>query len=262
MNNTFNIHRFGALVRQGVMHDYKMYLISIVGFSGILFIIFFVTQFNFGISIIDPRSLVIIYILTFIGAGLLYTGSAFGGFRSKEKSISYLLIPESRSEKFLCEYVSRIIIFLVAFPVLFWLVYNLEGVIFGVLHPAFTFKYQEFFFVPKYIIQPDKVNPYPLIYSAAFFVLTIPFTGAAIFNKHPLIKTLFSVSIIFFFHLILIYVFVEVLKFKHYNISDEAQIYLLPTSAEKAITFFTITLFIANILLTLIAYFKLKEKEV
>ena len=263
MNNTFNIHRFAALVRQGVMHDYKMYLISICGFSGVLFILFFITQFNFGISVIDPHSLVIMYVLTFIGAGLLYTGSAFGGFRSKEKSISYLLIPASRFEKFLSEYVSRVIIFMLAFPVIFWLTYNLMGVIFGVLHPVFTFKYQDFFFVPPYVVEPGKVNPYPLIYSAALFVLTIPFTGATIFNKHPLIKTLFSVSLIFFFHLFLIYFFVEILKFKNYNISPgETQIYLLPASAEKAIVFFTTTFIVANIMLTLIAYFKLKEKEV
>lgn len=245
------------------MHDYKMYLISMFGLSGVLFIIFFLTQFNFGVRTIDAGSLVVVYVLTFAGAGILYTGSAFSGFRSKEKSIHYLLIPASRFEKFLCEYVIRIVVFMLAFPILFWLVYNMSGATFGVLHPIFTYTYQEFFFIPEYVVRPDGMNPYPLIISGAFFVLTIPFAGASMFSKHPLIKTLFGISIIFLFHLFLIYFFVVVLNFRNYNISrDEAQIYILPTSAEKAIAFFTITSFIANVMLILIAYFKLKEKEV
>jgi len=263
MNNTFNLGRFVALIRQGILYDHKMYAMSLVGFAGGLFITCFLFHFSQGSTILHPGVIVILYILTFIVSGLLYAGSAFSGFRSKEKGIWFLMNPASRIEKFLWEYISRILFFMVVVPIVFWAMYNAEGRILSILYPSFSYQYQAFFIIPPNIPRPGGLNPYPLIISLSFFVLTVPFTGAAIFNKHPLIKTLFSISIIFFFHLFLVYFFVEVLNFKYYNVSPrETHLYLLPTSEEKGVWFFSITSLLANVLLTFIAYFKLKEKEV
>lgn len=263
MSNLFNINRFVALVRQGFIHDYKMYLISLTGFCGSLFIVLFLVHLTQSAGQHQPRFSLVLYILTFIGAGLLYSGSAFAAFRSKEKTISYLMIPASRLEKFIWEYLSRVIIFMIAIPICFWAVYNASGSIVSLLREEYLYRYLPFFIIPEGMPSPGGINPTFLIFSIGFFILTIPFAGATIFVKHPLIKTLFGVSIIFFFHLFLVYFFIEVLNFKGYNISPkETEIYLVPNSETKAIRFFTFVSLLANGMLTLIAYFKLKEKEV
>ena len=234
MNNTFSFDRFAALIKQGFIHDYKMYIMSLVGFSGGLFIVSFLFHLSQSTTILPPGTITILYILTFIVSGLLYAGAAFSGFRSKEKCIWFLMNPASRLEKFLWEYISRILLFMLVVPILFWAVYNSESRIFSVLYPSFSYQYLPFFLIPRHIPQPGGLNPYPLIISLSFFVLTVPLAGASIFNKYPLIKTLFVVSIIFFFHLFLVYFFVEVLNLKYYNISPkETQLYLLPTSEER-----------------------------
>jgi hypothetical protein len=240
-----------------------MYLISLAGFAGSLFISLFLLHINVGTTVLSPRTIVMVYVLTFGVSGLLYSGSAFTGFRSKEKSIVYLMNPASRLEKFLSEYISRILVFFLVVPVVFWVVYNAETGILSMLHHRFTYSYHPFFVIPEHVQGPDADNFYLMILSVAFLLLTLPFTGASIFNRHPLIKTLFSVSIIFFFHLFLVYFFVEVLNFKMYNISPhEVQLYILPTSAENAIRLFTTVSIVSCLLLTSIAFFKLKEKEV
>jgi hypothetical protein len=201
------------------------------------------------------------YIVFFI-TGVICAGSAFPAFRSKDKTFNYLMNPASLLEKFLYEFVSRIIVFIVILPVLYWAVYNLEGSVVKIFSPAFTFQSQLSYFPPSDInIGPERIEwIYTLIISCSLLMFTIPFAGAATFNKNPIIKTLFSVAAIFFFNLFLVYFFLNILDFRqYYNRSDR---FLFMADAGHVIIATSVVTILMNVALISVAFFKLKEREV
>ena len=107
-NNTFSLPRFIQLAKQGLVHNQKLILLTLVGFCGALFILFFFIQlsndFRQGT---DPQIFVPVFMVIFFGGGILFTGNAFPGLRTKEKTISYLMLPASSFEKSACSARSR-----------------------------------------------------------------------------------------------------------------------------------------------------------
>jgi hypothetical protein len=205
----------------------------------------------------------VVYFATCVGAGMLYAGAAFPGFRSKERTITFLLNPASRLEKFIWEGLTRIAVLFIVLPVLFWAVYNLEIAAVSAVDSRIDYAYHPFFFLPKVAFLEANLQSKMMAVSLALLVFLIPFAGGATFCRHPLIKTLFGVSLIFLFNMLLAYLALEVFHFNRYNISPrDTQIYLIPNSAEKATRFFLITSALANVWMIAIAWFKLKEKEV
>ena len=99
-----------------------------------------------------------------------------------------------------------------------------------------------------------------LIVAVFFLALILPFTGAAFFVKQPLIKTLFSVASIVILYILMIYVVVDPLGLKNYIVPDDVK--LLPVKKEEALLFFTIAVSVTNLIMLVVAYLKLKEKEV
>ena len=99
-----------------------------------------------------------------------------------------------------------------------------------------------------------------LIVSCSLLVLVLPFTGAAIFSKQPLIKSLFSVAIILMAYFGIIYIVMEPLGLGEYEVNGD--LYLLPTGENNAMRFFSIVTFVSTLVMLSVAYLKLKEKEV
>ncbi|MEL7148676.1 MAG: hypothetical protein AAFO69_20045, partial [Bacteroidota bacterium] len=96
----------------------------------------------------------------------------------------------------------------------------------------------------------------------AFFTLflVLPFTGASMFSRQPLIKTLFSIATIIISYICLIYVAVEPLGLGNYLIDES--IFLIPSKDNSIMLFFISVILITNLTMLTVAYLKLKEKEV
>ena len=260
-SDTFNISRFGLLIKQHLIHNHRMLIISVVGFCGGLFMLLLIIQAMNEFEAWTQNAFDTTFLTIFIGSALLYTGTSFPGLRTREKSYGYLLNPASTLEKFLFELTSRIILFIILIPLMYWIVFNAEGYFLQALHSKFQFVPRTFSQFPLVKVSENSPVPYWIITMSCAFgllIFTLPFTGTTVFTKYPLPKTLFAVAIIFFFHLFLVFFFLEILDFGSNGPRDGK---VLGMDAEGAIRFFTIYAVIANVVLLTAAYFKLKERE-
>lgn len=256
--NIFSGKRFQLLVKQHFIHNAQFLLLSIGAYVGVIFIVLSLVQVG---NSLEPHRLEIFqaFLIGFVTVfGILYVGHSFPAFRSKESTISYLMLPASVLEKFLFEFFSRIGIILLTLPLLFWITFHLQGYFFAL------FTDQIFKSVGlQHLVKIDDDVPaliYWLTSGGVLFALSLAFTGAAMFMKQPLVKSLFAVAMIVMFFGGYSYIIVEYVGVGRYNPPDT--LLLVPTEEETAITFFTIAFFAASAVMLFVAYCKLKEREV
>ena len=261
-NNTFSLPRFLKLVNQNFVHNKKLILLTVVGFSGLLFILFFLIQLSNNLQqATDPEIFVPVFMVIFLGGAVLFSGNAFPSFRSKEKTFSYLTLPTSALEKFILEISSRLVILFILIPAFFWLIFHFEGFVFQLFYPEASFEMMDLSSVNRLFPDEDFSSRIkPLIASLVLMALLVAFTGAAHFERYPLVKTAFIVAVLFFSTLAIMYVIIEKMGLGKYNPNDS--LWLFPNSAKQAVTFFTTLVLIVDVVLIMVSYLKLKEKEV
>ena len=260
-NDIFDINRFARLFRQNLVHNYRMIITTLVAVCGGLFIIMMFSQVTAHFRAWGYQEFIATFTSLFIVLGILYAGSAFPGFRSKEKGFSYLMTPASVFEKYLFEIVARIIFFIILLPVIYWLVFVIEGNIMRIFHPGYAF-HNVWFFNRSFSVPPDVQSGWFVVIgiNLCWLIFMIPFTGASAFMKHPLVKTLFAIAIIFFFHVLLVYFFMEILGFGHHMVHSES--FLFMSDKQSIVRFAGIYLTLINLGLIAASFFKLKEREV
>lgn len=246
------------LVKQHFIHNAQFLLLSSGAYVGVIFIVLSLVQVGNGLQphqFENFQAFLIVFVTVF---GILYVGHSFPAFRSKESTISYLMLPASALEKFLFEFVSRIGIILVTLPLLFWITFHLEGYFFAL------FTDQIFKSVGlQYLVKIDDDVPglvYWLTSGGVLFALSLAFTGAAMFTKQPLVKSLFAVAMIVMFFGGYSYIIVEHVGVGRYNPPDT--MLLVPMEEETALKFFTLAFFAGTVVMLFVAYRKLKEREV
>jgi hypothetical protein len=262
-NNIFSFKRFMLFCRQSLIINKKMIGISLIGFVGTLFIaLLFFQSIDQHFQGWKLENYIVLFFFYFFGLGLIYTSLSFPAFRAKERTMHYLMLPISSSEKFVFELVTRIIIFIVLMPLMYWIVANLEGVIVHSYIPEFVnfqFSFQEAY---DKITNSDK-NNYWLIFSfiqGGLFVFIFSFAGATHFSKSPLLKTLFTFSVIVGSYFLFCYLLFKGLNLREYHpVNDRV---LMIRNKEEATKFAAIALTIINLTFLTIAWFRLKEKEV
>ena len=192
-------------------------------------------------------------------AGLLYVGSAFPALRSREKTIGFLMIPVSSFEKFLYEFIERIVLFCVFFPILLYLVGNLAfGIIEAIKHSmdinfsAESLSYLQFF---EKVMPEEGVN---LIVLGSLAALSLAFAGAVVFRKLPLIKTIIFVCAVLFS---IVGYIVLIFEKMHLN-QPWLEPFFQNLEKHKIFTLFAVLLFIFILIILSYAFSKLKEKEV
>jgi len=262
-NNTLSLSRLGLLFRQGFIHNYKMIAISLVAFCGGLFLLLLTIQVVERGPYYTAESFSGIFLFIVIPMSIVYAGTAFPGLRTKEKSYSYLLTPASVLEKFIFELVNRVLLFVIIIPLLYWIVFHVEGSIARAISP------QHFLFSPRDMSELFAMvdKPASLGWSCAFalggmLIFTIPFAGAASFTKFPLPKTLFIVGLLFFVNFFLVYVFVQVMMLEDLTLPEDNQSILFmdgEADVSRALTGYGLVI---NTGLLVATYFKLREKEV
>ncbi len=261
-NNLFNSHRFLLLCKQHFVHNNKLLLFSSGAYVGVVFILLSFVQASEGLRPHDLdnfRGFLIGFMIVF---GLLYVGYSFPAFRSKESTMNYLLLPASTAEKFVFEVVGRIGVMLVMLPLLFWVTFNLQGYFFTLFTelPFNSIGIQQLVTVelPKSIDSPAWFSV--MIIGLSLLLFVVPFTGAAMFSKQPLVKTLFAVAVIVIFYSSVAYVVADPMGLNQYHPADD--MWLVPTKESTAFRFFAIAAVAANVVMLFVAFRKLKEREV
>lgn len=249
------------LFRQSFLVNKKMLGISIAGVAGSLFILLMFCQRNFSYTRWDQGDYMLIFLMFFFMVGIIWTGKSFPSFRSKEKSISYLMLPASTPEKFFFEFLIRIVAFILLMPLVFWIIANIEGAMMHRFKPElvnYTFSFSAGWAEFTKNWQADMWIKYGY-FEAYLFSLIASFTGACYFSKSPLVKTIFIFLVIVTGYFLLIYLLVRGLKIDNY-LPTGRTILPLHGKRETAI-FFAIASTAVNLTLLSVSWFRFKERE-
>ncbi|WP_256004015.1 hypothetical protein [Pedobacter deserti] len=191
MNNTFDINRFGLLLRRQWLEFGKIYLMAL----GVAFganTIFYL--YSFWATIIYPNfthinlnfrePLFLIFGFLFITA---IASNYFSHYGQKAKTVIDLLIPASTFEKFLAAVLFTAVLSVVSFVVIFWLVDF--GFITNYRANHGTARELHLFFA---IHVPDLFTP---LYFVPALATSIFLLGSIYFHKFHYIKTALSVMV-------------------------------------------------------------------
>lgn len=262
-NNTFSYKRFMLLCKQSLIINRKLIGITITGFAGALFVLLlFLQSINNDFRNWPFNSYFRIFIILFIGLGIIYTSLSFPAFRSKEKSTTFLLLPSSTSEKYVFELVSRLLVFIILMPLLFWLVVKIEGAVVHRFDSSFV-SYQITLeeFINK--LKPsDKVSHWEnyTYVQMILFTFIFSFAGASHFSKSPLLKTLFTFSLLAGGYFLLIYLLYKGLNLRDYNPVDNSVLGMDVRHDSLMIVGLAFTAI--NLTFLAFTFFRLKEREV
>lgn len=124
MNSTsfFSLRRFGLLMRNDILLNYKKYIYSIIGALILGYVILY-SEMPKNINYYDvfnDTKYAGIFIACLIGLAV-FLGLSFPALETKAGSASYLLLPASTFEKFLSQFFIRVIIGTALFFVVFWI---------------------------------------------------------------------------------------------------------------------------------------------
>ena len=261
-NNTLSFQRLTLLLKQNFLHHYKLFGIYVAAFAGGVFILLLVIQMAEEFRDQPIGKFFKIFVALFIITSVLATGTAFPNLRTKEKALSYLLLPASTLEKLIVELLMRVLFLIILVPVLYWAVFGVENFMISAINPDYQLIGDIKLELPDGPSNQDGMQGlwYTLFISLTLSMFLLPFAGSTIFVKNPLIKTLFALAIIVVFNVLLVYFFVEILNFKDFHPRTKHVLFI--SSARSALTAGTIASVIFNVGLLATSYFKLKEREV
>lgn len=120
-NKIFSFSRFYLLMRNDILLNYKKYLLTIAVAFVLGFIVIYLDMpkreesFDINYSRRYPQ----LFIMCLLGLGA-FVGSGFSELSSKVKTSNYLLLPASTLEKFLGQFLIRVLLGTVIFLLVFW----------------------------------------------------------------------------------------------------------------------------------------------
>lgn len=260
-NNSFSFQRLMLLSKQSLIINKKLIGISLAGFAGLVFIALLVVQSAANFHNWDNKDAMVTFLFLFFQLGFIYSSFSFPSFRTKEKSMVYLMLPASATEKFVFEFMTRIVVFVLFMPVYFWLIANFEGILVHSFIPElsnYKFSFLEAFYA---IVKDGKFEFWALVLTiqGILFVFIAPFTGASHFSKSPLLKSILTFSLIIAGYALFVYLLVKGLNLKGIHPAGERVLFI--NSKDGALVFTAVMATIVNVCLLAIAWFRLKEKE-
>ncbi len=259
-NNNFSMHRMLLLYKQYINLNAKNILITV---GAAIFIIIGIHTFFHAQEFralhrghVSKEYHGAIFSFVFFGTCLLWVGQAFPGLRSKEKTMEYLMIPASIPEKFLFEFFNRIVIFLIFFPIIYWVATN---IVTGIFHSQIP-EYTDYMFEYSNLFPTWETRFFVLAASLGMLFFTLPFTGATYFQKLSLVKTILAVALIFGFFTLIVYLAIKGFDIGQYSPKDNKILFMKNRHDAQLAAIYAAVL--ANLVILAIGYFKLKEKEV
>lgn len=283
MNQIFDFNRWWLLVGKHWSENRKKYLLSLSAIAGLL-IIFYVFAL-----LIEPRSPVPedIQINTFyvglFGIGCLYASFLFSELASGPRAMNFLTVPASHFEKLLVSLLFGVIIFFVAYTLVFHIVnfsmMNIGNAVAksqweGDSHAAgevFTrTKVADVFFEANR--KPGQPNVFYYLLLCYFAVQSLFILGSVYFPKFSFIKTVIvGVLVVLFFSFLIGKIFQDTMpQGVHYNGLtswrliqegvDSYSVVRLPSWIEDVLVF--VFKFALAPILWVTTYFRLKEKEI
>jgi hypothetical protein len=261
-NKYFSPGRFARLLRNDLMINQKTYLFTLAGFGiAIYALIYFLMITSKHFSNSNYIGLFIFYLM---GMGF-FIGKAFPAMTNQIKTSNYLLVPGSTFEKFMVQFVIRIVIFIPLAMTIFWIATHLAKASLipdPLIASDPAAQIQDFHFwnlFNNHITNLDK----QIIILSVFSMATIFFAGSVYFNRFALVKTVIISGIIVFLVVCAFVLFSHIFYsaqthgFDIHNINYKITEDLYNTQLAYYVLGGLSWLFFLPL-----AYFKIKEKEV
>lgn len=207
MNQSFDFGRWWLLVTKHWYENRRKYALSLLAIAGLLLAWFaFVVLIN-PYEPIDPSMQFGTYYFGLFLIGCLYASMLFADLASMPKGINYLSVPASHLEKFLCSLLYGLIIFFVAYTIIFYLVelpmVKLSDVVAQAHWKKLLYRSGNFHEaqVINVFVMPDRPAGAPNVFFyflLGYFALQGAFMlGSVYFPKFSLIKTVISLTLAF-----------------------------------------------------------------
>jgi len=257
-NNQFTIQRFVLLSKQSFIINKKMIGIWLVGFVGILFLVLLFSQSSNDFVRWDNKSYEVTFVTLFFPLGIIFAGHSFPAFRSKERSMSYLMLPASASEKYIFEFLMRVVLYIILMPLIFWMVANFEGAVVHYFVPNLVNYRFSFSGFNHSHIDNERWVSYAIA-QGFLFIFIACFTGASHFTKSPIIKTMFTISLIAMGYGLFTLLLLKGLNLEAFHIENKRIFFI--RNEHDGMVFLAVFETVINLSLLAIAWFRLKEKE-
>lgn len=264
MNDTFNIKRFGWLFKNTLLER----PVQLLGVTGLILLIDLILYIVLRyVNMIWEAIQNVTFIFGFIAGGCFLAAFVFNYFSSNGRGSSYLTLPASSFEKWLCS----VLISGVLYTLIFLIFYRITDTFFvGLLHKTLDPKGPFY----KEMYQKVHIFPYNGFVAAKAYMMYVNFTsamlvGALYFNKAAFIKVALIICVLliggFFLNSIMAKaVFDNIDRALPYYgvfipVDKDFGSVILPSYASKAVDFCILYIIPAVLLVT--AYVRLREKE-
>ena len=254
MNNTFDIQRFGLLLKRKWLVFGKIYLITLAVVFGVIlaaYAISFWPLFTYSEHFTERR--ISFRIPLFIILGLLFltavASSYFAHLGQKSKTIIDLLIPASTFEKFLAGVFFTSIISTVSYLLIFFMT---DVIFVANLNDAAKDNF--------YFFASIRHNLYAPVYIIPLFATSIFLLGSVYFEKFHYIKTALSVMVFTGIWMAVVLKSAELLTRGRHAVENNPVIHGGDKSPIEC--WMTLLLVVLTIIFWAITYVRLKEKEV
>lgn len=262
----FNPKRFINYVKYDLKVNFKNNLFLAIGLLACMFVICFIVV-NSTNRIISINQYFTIFSLAFGSCILIIFSQTFKSLRQKRDLTQFLMLPASTLEKFISEFVLKIIVFITLFTPILWFVFKI------------TVPFCNLFRWHKPLIINNVNSPLPIsfldknipllldrsaLFLSIFSLICFLFAGASYFKKYALIKTIIAFAIligIFFLNMIVFsHIFFDNPKKEFFYI--ELTDYRINKNLYNIQLLLYILGSLSSLFLLPIAYYNLKEKTV
>ena len=262
-NKYFNLNRFANLFKYDALLNYKTYLFSLIG-VGVGGYVFCYLYFSMTKAQTYYNEYYIpMFLIYMMGTGIVI-GTSFPALRNQIKRAASLMVPGSILEKFLVQFLIRIVIFIPIALFLFWCGINLARLSL-VPNPSINYDPARIPYFGYGVILEDVSNWRNILASilGVLSIASILFAGSTFFNRYALAKTLVTIALsvlgmiivfVIFSHIF----FPEVVSGFDIHVAD----YKIGVDLHLAELYAFILTGIPSFFFLPLAYFKLKEKEV
>ncbi|MEO6843863.1 MAG: hypothetical protein ABI184_01755 [Ginsengibacter sp.] len=263
MNNTFNAKRFGLLFKKTLLEK----PMQMFGFTGLVFLLVLIVYYIFKTFVNFQAAQGSSFLWGLVGGDFILASFMFNYFNSTASGSSYLTLPVSNFEKWLC----AVVIAGILYPMVFLIFYRIMDAGFVAAYhnsldpnaPFYKIRYDAVYLLSFDAFLPRQSYPMFLVYSGMMLI------GSLYFNKAALVKVALAICILCFAIYGLNYLFARLMfnniddafPFLHVSIlvGKEVGTVELPKSIHDTVWKF-IT-FVLPVILWGVAFIRLREKE-
>lgn len=258
MSNSFNLRRFGLLLKKHTVENYRTYLLSIIVYACIVIVLIGLMT-GMGRYPLRLDNQVITFSCLMFFSGTIFTSNIFINLSNKRKAVSTLTLPASTFEKFLVGWVYSYLIFQVVFTTIFYFV--LWG----------FWRFAAYNNQPMMNIFSIKEQLY-LLYICYAFLHGVAIYGAMYFKKAHFIKTAFTffavMLVISFFNSFLLKTIIPVEKLSE-NLPFLGITFIIDENYYRIGSFYfrdhiwvSLIFILSALMMWTATYFRLKEKQI